>query len=141
MTLLHSQCHHPLSCKEGPINSQAHQYNMIISEDHILQEELNNLTCILQARIVQQCILSLRIISTHRHPQRTPHTEENILPIINSYSGVDKFFMPPSIRTGTQFLMTSHFLLPGHLNLYSLFSVLQCSKKSQFRSMMFTQFF
>ena len=50
MTLLHFHFHHPLSCKEGIIYSQALRYNMIISEDHILQEELNNLTRILLAR-------------------------------------------------------------------------------------------
>ena len=50
MTLLHFHSHHPLSCKEGIIYSQALRYNMIISEDHILQAELNNLTRILLAR-------------------------------------------------------------------------------------------
>ena len=50
MTLLHFHSHHPLSCKEGIIYSQALRYNMIISEDYILQEELNNLTRILLAR-------------------------------------------------------------------------------------------
>ena len=50
MTLLHFHSHHPLSCKEGTIYSQALRYNIIISEDHILQEELNNLTHILTAR-------------------------------------------------------------------------------------------
>ena len=49
MTLLHFLSHHLLSCKEGIIYSQALQYNMIISEDQILQEELNNLTRILLA--------------------------------------------------------------------------------------------
>ena len=49
MTLLHVYSHQPLSCKEGIIYSQALQYNMIISEDRILQEELNNLTRILLA--------------------------------------------------------------------------------------------
>ena len=47
MTLLHFHSH-PFSCKEGKIYSQALQYN-IISEDHILQEELNDLTRILLA--------------------------------------------------------------------------------------------
>ena len=40
MSLLHFYSHHALSCKEGIIYSQALCYNMIISEDHILQEEL-----------------------------------------------------------------------------------------------------
>ena len=50
ITLLHFHSHHPLSCKEDIDYYQALQYNMIISEDHILQEELNNLTCVLLAR-------------------------------------------------------------------------------------------
>ena len=50
MTLLHFYSHHPLSCKESIIYSRALRYNMIISEDHILQAELNNLTRILLAR-------------------------------------------------------------------------------------------
>ena len=50
ITLLHFHSHYPLSCKEGIIYSQALRYNMIISGDHILQEELNNLTRILLAR-------------------------------------------------------------------------------------------
>ena len=48
--LLHFLSHHPLSCKEGIIYSQAPRCNMIITEDHILQKELNNLTRILLAR-------------------------------------------------------------------------------------------
>ena len=36
-----------LCCRKGIIYSKALWYNMIISEDHIMQEELNNLTCIL----------------------------------------------------------------------------------------------
>ena len=50
MSLIHFHSHHPLSCKEGIIYCQALRYNTIISEDHILQEELNNLTRILLAR-------------------------------------------------------------------------------------------
>ena len=40
MALLHFHSHHPLSCKEGIIYSQALWYNVITSKDHILQEEL-----------------------------------------------------------------------------------------------------
>ena len=47
MTLLYLLSHHLLGWKEGIVNSQALWYNMIISEDHILQEELSNLTRIL----------------------------------------------------------------------------------------------
>ena len=51
MILLHFHSHHPLSYKEGIIYSQALRYNMIISEDRILQQELNNLTRILLAYV------------------------------------------------------------------------------------------
>ena len=44
MTILRFHSHHLLSCKEGIICYQGLLYNMVISEDHILQEELNNLT-------------------------------------------------------------------------------------------------
>ena len=50
MTLLHFHSHHPLNCKEGIIYSPALRHNMIISEDHILQEELISLTLILLDR-------------------------------------------------------------------------------------------
>ena len=50
MTLFHLQSHHSLNCKEGIIYSEALPYNIIISEDDILQEKLNNLTRILMTR-------------------------------------------------------------------------------------------
>ena len=57
MSLLHFDSHHPLSCKEGIIYSQALRYNIIILDDHILQEELNNLT-----RILLACAYLLHLI-------------------------------------------------------------------------------
>ena len=50
MTLLYFHSPHPLSCKECIIYSKALRYNMVITKDHILQEELNNFTHILLAR-------------------------------------------------------------------------------------------
>ena len=44
MALLYFHSHHLLSFKEGIIYLQALQYNMHISEDHILQKELTKLT-------------------------------------------------------------------------------------------------
>ena len=49
MALLQFHPHHPLISTEDIIYSQQLRYNMIISEDHILQEEFNNLTHILLA--------------------------------------------------------------------------------------------
>ena len=68
MTLLHFHFHHPLSCKEGIIYSQTLRYNMIISEDHILQEELNNLTRILLARTYQLHLITA--LGNQRFPVR-----------------------------------------------------------------------
>ena len=50
MALLHFHSHYPFSCEEGIIYFQALRYNMIISEEPILQEELSNLTYIILAR-------------------------------------------------------------------------------------------
>ena len=59
--------HHPLSCKESIIYSQALWYNMIIS-DNISQEELNNLT-----RIPLACAYPLYlIIKNIKNPSTTP---------------------------------------------------------------------
>ena len=96
MALLHFHSHHPLSCKEDIIYSQALQYNMIISEDHILQEELNNLTRILLGRgyPLHLIIKNIKKALTHSHnymlSQRTPHTETTIPPIITPFSDMGK---------------------------------------------------
>ena len=65
MTLLHFHSHHPLCCKEGIIYLQALRYNMIISKDHILQEEL---TPILLARTYSLHL----IIKNIKKPLSTP---------------------------------------------------------------------
>ena len=84
MTLLHFHSHHPLTCKEGVIYSQALHFNMIILEDHILQEELNNLTLILFAHAYPLYIIikNIKKVSTHNRNhllfQRPPQTETNI---------------------------------------------------------------
>ena len=96
MTLIHFHSHHPINCKEGIIYSQALRYNMIISEDHILQTELNNLTCILLARsyLLHLIIKNIKKALTHSRnyllSQQTPHTETNILPIIIPFSDIGK---------------------------------------------------
>ena len=64
MTLRHSHSHHPLSCKESIIYSQELRYNMIISEDHILQEELNNLIRVLLARAYPLHVINKNLNTT-----------------------------------------------------------------------------
>ena len=49
IALLHFHYYHPLSCKEGVVYFPSMRYNIIISEDHILQDEINNLTGFLLA--------------------------------------------------------------------------------------------
>ena len=98
MTLLPFHSHDPLHCKEGIIYSQALQYNMIISEDHILQEELNN-----QTRTLLAHTYSLHVIIKNKKAltynlnkllsQRTPQAVTNILPIITPFSDTGKLFM------------------------------------------------
>ena len=98
MALLHFHSHYPLSRKEGIVYSQALRYNMIISDDHILQEELNNLTRILLARasplhlIIKNIKKALTHTRNHLLSQRTTHTETNILPIITPFSNIGKSF-------------------------------------------------
>ena len=96
MTLPHFHSHHPLSCKEGIIYFQAFRCNMIISKDHILQAELNNLTRILFARSYPQHLIIRNIKKALTHSrnyqlsQRSPHTDTNILPIITAFSHIRK---------------------------------------------------
>ena len=96
MTLLHFHSHYQFSCKEGIIYSQALRYNMIISENHILQAELDNLTRILLAHSypLHLIIKNIKKALTHscncRLSERTPHTETNILPIISPFSDIGK---------------------------------------------------
>ena len=89
--LLYFYSNHPRSCKKGIIYSQALQYN-IISKDHILQEELNNLTCILLAHayplhfIIKNIKKSLIYTRSILLSQWTLHTKTNFLPIITHFS-------------------------------------------------------
>ena len=98
MTLPHFHSHHPLSCKERIIYSQVLRCNMIISEDHILQEELSSLTRILLARTypLHLIITNIKKALTHNRnnllSQRTPKTVTNILPIITPFSDTGKLF-------------------------------------------------
>ena len=96
MALLHFHSHHPLSCKEGIIYSQALRYNVIISENHIPQAELNNLTSILLALlhplhlIIKNIKKALTHSSNYLLSQQTPQKETNILPIITPFSDMGK---------------------------------------------------
>ena len=96
MTLLHFLSHHPLSCKEGIIYSQAPWCNMIISEDHILQKELNNLTRIQLARayplylIIKNIKKAFTRNCNHLLSQWTRPTENNIFLTVTPFSDIGK---------------------------------------------------
>ena len=96
ITLLHFHSHHTLSCKEGIIYSQALRYNMIVTEDHILKEELNNLTRILLAHayplhlIIKNIKEPLTRSRNYLLCQPTPHTETNILSVRAPFSDIGK---------------------------------------------------
>ena len=124
MSVLHFHSHHPLSCKESIIYSQALHYNMIILEDHILQEELSNLTCILLARayplhlIIKNIKKALTHNRNHLLSQGTPQTGINILPIVTPFSDMGKVLTEPNIEIGTILLMKPFSPPFGHLNPY-----------------------
>ena len=71
---------------------------MIISEDHILQEELNNLTRILLARAypLNLIIKNIKKALTHNRnyllSQQRPQKETKILPIVTPFSNIGKRF-------------------------------------------------
>ena len=88
---LHFHSHHSLSCKVGMVYLQALRYIMIVSDDHILQEQLNNLTRNLLARTYQLHLIIRNIKKTLSHTrnlllsQQKTYTETNILPIITPF--------------------------------------------------------
>lgn len=131
MTQLHFHSHHLLSCKKGIIYSQALRYNMIIFEDHILQEELNNLTCILLAcayqlhLIIKNIKIALIYIRSNLVSQGTLHTETNILPIIIPFLDIGKSFIANALTLmvlNLEFQFT--FIIEACLNLIIYFFVM-----------------
>ena len=97
-------------------------YYLVISEDHILQEELYNLTHILLAcaYLLHLIIKNTKKALTHNCnyllSQRTPQTETNILPIVTPFSDISKLFAATYIRIGTQLPMTPYSPPFGHPN-------------------------
>ena len=95
MTLLHIHSHHPLSCKEGIINSQALRYNMIISEDHILQAELNKLT-----RTLLACAYPLHLIIKKNKKSLDPQPQLPVIPTNTTYRDQHSPHYNPFLRHG-----------------------------------------
>lgn len=90
--LLHFKSNHSLKCKESVIYTQALRYNLIISDDNLLQNELHNLTKTLIAREFPLKIINRNINKALSHSRdellkETPRNNNNkILPIITPYS-------------------------------------------------------
>ena len=85
---------------------------MIISEDHILQEELNKLTRILLAYTNNLHLIIKDIKQTLIYTRKT-----NILPITPPFSDIGKS-CTTTMRIGTQLSMAPCLPLSVHLNLY-----------------------
>ena len=98
MKLLHFHSHHQHSPKEDIIYSQALPYNIIISEDYALQEELNKLTpiplaCAYPLHFIIKSIKRVLIYTPSiLLSLGTPYTEPNILPIITPFLNINKSF-------------------------------------------------
>ena len=92
-TLIHFHSHHPLSCIQGIICSQALRSNMIISEHQILQDGLNSLTRIVLVRTYPLHLIIKNIKKNWNHDcnhllsQRTPQTD---LPTATPFSDIGK---------------------------------------------------
>ena len=99
MTLLTFYSRQPLGFNTVFTYSQALQYIMIISEDHIIQKELNNLTHILLiwAYPLHLIIKNIKkdFVYTHSRllSQWTPHTESKILLIVIPFQDISKSFI------------------------------------------------
>ena len=120
ISLFHFHSHHSLSCKEGIIYFQALRYNNI-SEDHILQEEINNLTRILLACayplhfIIKNIKKTLTHARNHLLLQQTAQTKKNILPnvtnsktFITIFSTLHRHMVPHNRSPNTVTLAHSH---------------------------------
>ena len=92
MALLHFHSHRPLSCKEDIIYSQTLRYNMIISEDHILQAELKNLTRILLSRSYP-----LHLIIKNKK-NLDPQPQLPVIPTNTTYRDQHSFHYNPFLR-------------------------------------------
>ena len=99
MTLLTFYSRQPLGFNTVFTYSQALQYIMIISEDHIIQKELNNLTHILLIwayplhLIIKNIKKDFVYIHSRLLSQWTPHTESKILLIVIPFQDISKSFI------------------------------------------------
>ena len=91
--LLHFHSNHSLKCYESIVFSQALRYNLLITDDHSLQKELNSLAISLLARKYPLDIITHNISKALLHTNDTLLCEPTkasgpmtVLPIITLYS-------------------------------------------------------
>ena len=98
-TLLHVHSNHSLRCKESTVVSQALRYNLFISDDTILQKELNSLTISLLARKYPLEVITHNISKALLHSRdtllyRTPKasSSRSVIPVVTPYSSEGRQF-------------------------------------------------
>ena len=98
-TLLHVHSNHSLRCKESTVFSQALRYNLFISDDTILQKELNSLTISLLARKYPLEVITHNISKALLHSRdtllyRTPKvsSSRSVIPVVTPYSSEGRQF-------------------------------------------------
>ena len=87
--LLHFHSNPSLKCKESIVFSQALRYNLLISDDTILQKELNSFTISLLARKYPLEVISLDTL-LYRTPKAS--SSRSVLPVVTPYSSEGRQF-------------------------------------------------
>ena len=97
--LLHFHSNHSLKCKESIVFSQALRYNLLITDDTLLQKELDSLAISLLTRQypleiitrnISKALLHSRETLLHRPPKTA--SPKRVLPIITPYSPEGRHF-------------------------------------------------
>ena len=97
--LLHFHSNHSLKCKESIVFSQALRYNLLITDDTLLQKELDSLAISLLTRQypleiitrnISKALLHSRETLLHRPPKTA--SPKRVLPIVTPYSPEGRHF-------------------------------------------------
>ena len=97
--LLHFHSNHSLKCKESIVFSQVLRYNLLITDDTLLQKELDSLAISLLAiqysleiitRNISKALLHSRETLLHRPPKTA--SPRRVLPIVTPYSPEGRHF-------------------------------------------------
>ena len=97
--ILHFHSSHSLKCKESIVFSQALRYNLLITDDTLLQKELDSLAISLLTRQYPLEIITRNISKALLHSRETllyrpPKTAspKRVLPIVTPYSPEGRYF-------------------------------------------------